>query len=547
MTSVVTSVPWAGPVDLPLAGERDVQAACGLMHVHGRRFGRPTALGLDYASIVAAELDAIGAGALDVARLRGVPLRRVSTSVAQAALLAVSQYLAAATADEPDAVGGGVGGGLGGPPFRSADGVAFEVEALDAEVWRRFWSALDAAPGAVAAAWRPFALRFATATCALPPELTGLTGRLSITRLEQVAAVTGMTLVRVAHRAVDDLPPYRIRSLGAGAAAGGAFRAGELRVRGTGGLHGGEGLPSVGKLRVAGESRGVGDLRGGGGLCVAGESGGVGDLRGAAEPCGGGGLRGGGGLTSAAERCACAELPLSGLVVVESCRRVQGPMAGHLLWQLGASVVRVEPPGGDPLRGVPPVSGDVSARFHALNRGKQVVEVDLATATGRRALLELASGADVFLHNWAPGKAAAWALTAQDLAWARPGIVYAQASGWGDALGPRPPLGTDFVVQAHAGVPPSLMTIVDVFGGVVCARGVVEAVARRIRSGAGQAVASSLLSAASRLNALATRRCTAPLSVPVCTDLAALGRDPRFSRALVRDGCVVPVSAWEFE
>ncbi|ONI86792.1 carnitine dehydratase [Saccharothrix sp. ALI-22-I] len=464
MTSTVTAVPWAGPVDLPLSGELDVQAACGLMHVHGRRFGRPTALGLDYASIVAAELDAIGASALEVARLRGVPVRTVSTSVAQAALLAVSQYLAAATADEVDSVFVGVGG----PPFVSCDGVAFEVEALDAEVWRRFWAALDADPGAVAWGWRPFQQRFATATCPLPPELTGLAAGLPIVLLERIAKLTGTTLVRVSHRAVDDLPPYRVRPLGAGSGPVGA------------------------------------------------------------------GLRHSG------------VLPLSGVVVLESCRRVQGPLAGHLLWQLGASVVRIEPPGGDPLRGVPPMSGEVSARFHALNRGKRVVEVDLGTVAGRREVLELASGADVFLHNWGPGKAEAWSLRARDVARVRPGIVYAYASGWGDALGPRPPLGTDFVVQAHAGVPPSLMTIVDVFGGVVCVRGVVDGLVRRILSGVGQSVASSLLSAASWLNARASRRCTAPLSVPVCTDLAALGRDSRFSRAVVRDGCVVPVSAWEF-
>ncbi|MFD1151815.1 CoA transferase [Saccharothrix hoggarensis] len=468
MTSTATAVPWAGPVDLPLAGERDVQAACGLMHVHGRRFGRPTALGLDYASILASELAGIGALALDVARLRGVPLRAVSTSVAQAALLAVSQYLAAATAPDvgltlPEPAGGAGGG----PPFVSSDGVAFELEALDAEVWRRFWTALHAEPRAVARVWRPFQQRFATATCPLPRELTGLTARSPIARLEQVAATTGITLVRVANRAVDDLPPYRVRPLGPAA-------------------------PAVG---VA-PHHGV--------------------------------------------------LPLSGLVVVESCRRVQGPLAGHLLWQLGASVVRVEPPGGDPLRGVPPMAGDVSARFHALNRGKRVVEVDLATVAGRRELLELVSGADVFLHNWAPGKDADWALRPRDVARARPGIVYAHASGWGDELGARPPLGTDYVVQAHAGVPPSLMTIVDVFGGVVCAGGVVDAVARRIRSGVGQSVASSLLSAASRLNARATGRCAAPLSVPVCADLAELGRDERFSRALTRDGCVVPTGVWEF-
>ncbi|MFD7660879.1 CoA transferase, partial [Actinosynnema sp. NPDC059797] len=235
---------------------------------------------------------------------------------------------------------------------------------------------------------------------------------------------------------------------------------------------------------------------------------------------------------------------------LESCHRVRGPLVGRLLRQLGAVVVRAEPPGGDPARRVPPLvdsrTGRVSARFHALNRAKRVVEVDLTTVAGRHELLDLAVDADVFLHDWGPGEAERWALRARDVARARPGVVYAHTSGWGDELGDRPPLGADFVVQAHAGVPPSLMTVLDVFGAVVCARGVVDALARRVRTGTGQEVRSSLLSAASRLNARATRRCTAPLTAPVCTDLAELAADPRFARVLVRDGCVLPTSPWEF-
>ncbi|WP_433259849.1 CoA transferase [Actinosynnema sp. CS-041913] len=452
------AVAWAGPVDLPLGGELDVQAACGLMHVHGRRFGRPTRLGVDYASITATELAATGAVAVELARARGSAFRLAGTSVAQAALLAVAQYLAAATAErwpEPFVPGG--------PPFVSADGVPFELEALDALVWQRFWAALGASGRAIEQGWRPFLHRFATATCPLPVELTSLTGRTAIHVLEGVARASGMTLVRVSSRALDDVPAYRMTPLG---------HAPPLPPGGT--------------------------------------------------------------------------LPLSGLVVLESCRRVQGPLAGHLLGLLGASVVRIEPPGGDPLRGVPPMVGDCSARFLALNRGKQVVEADLATVAGRHEVLELASAADVFLHNWAPGKASGWALGPKDIARVRPGIVYAHASGWGDALGPEPPLGTDFVVQAHAGVPPSLMTIVDVFGGLVAAHGIVRGLLRRVRTGRGQSVESSLLSAASRLNTLSRGRCAAPLAVPVCTDLAALGRDVRFARALVRDGCAFPASPWEF-
>jgi len=452
--TAVDAPSWNGPVDLPLRGEPDVQAACGLMHVHGRRLGRPAPLGLDYARAAAVELSAIGVLAVELGRTRGIPLAGHTTSVAQAALLAVSQYLAAATAGEPDEWHPGAG-----PPFRSSDGVVFEVEALDPVPWQRFWAELGVPARAVERGWRPFLHRFATATCPLPPEFAASAARFPLAVLETTARRVGMTLVVRAERVLDSLPAYRISPRG------------NARHE----------VPSAG------------------------------------------------------------ELPLSGIVVLESCRRVQGPLAGHLLGTLGATVVRIEPPGGDPLRWVPPMAGDTSARFLALNRGKAVVEIDLRT--GRDEVLDLAAAADVFVHNWAPGKAARWGLRAEDFP---AGLVYAHASGWGDELGPEPPLGTDFVVQAHAGVPASLMTVVDVFGGVVAAHAVVDALLRRERTGRGQTVASSLLSAASRLNALTRHRDTSAPTVPVCTDLAALGRDPRFARALVRERCVLPGSPWEF-
>ncbi|MBX9390457.1 CoA transferase, partial [Streptomonospora nanhaiensis] len=200
-------------------------------------------------------------------------------------------------------------------------------------------------------------------------------------------------------------------------------------------------------------------------------------------------------------------LPLTGLVVVESTRRVQGPLAGHLLRLLGAEVVRVEPPGGDPLRGVPPMSGDCSARFLALNRGKRVVEIDIRTAGGRRDLRELAAGADVFLHNWAPGKAAALRLDSADLHAVRPGLVYAYAGGWGEAPDAEGLLGTDFLVQAHSGLgalvrpegeppAPSLMTLTDVLGALTCVEGVLAGLLARLRTGSGQRVDTSLYDAA---------------------------------------------------
>ena len=460
---------WSGPVNLPLASELDVQAACGIMHVHGRKTGQPTPLTIEYASALSGVLAAQGVLAALLARARGLPLERVGTSVAQAALLSVMQYLAAATADddwtEPLATGG--------PPFRTSDGVRFELETLDAADWHRFWTELGTDEGAIRCSWRPFQQRFATATCPLPMALGATTGRTPFARVQAAAAVAGVSVLRVRANGPDelDLPPWRLTPLP------GAARATRGRV------------PD--------------------------------------------------------------RLPLDGLVVVEAGSRVQGPLAGQLLRMLGATVLRIEPPGGDPMRGVPPMAGECSARFTALNRGKQSVELDLRHPAGRHAVRELVSDADVFLHNWAPGRAQRHELDAQHLTRQRPGLVYAHASGWGDALGNRPPIGTDYLVQAHSGLAalvgdppaPSLMTVTDVLGGSVCALGVVAGLLARGRTGLGQRVDSSLLSATT---VIPPTRPEGTSRIRPRTDLAALAADPRFDRVLDHDRCALVRSPWEF-
>ncbi|MCN9242346.1 CoA transferase [Streptomyces sp. RY43-2] len=204
---------------------------------------------------------------------------------------------------------------------------------------------------------------------------------------------------------------------------------------------------------------------------------------------------------------------------------MQGPLAGHVLRMLGAEVIRVEPPGGDPMRWLPPLADGTSARFTALNAGKRVVEADLTTMQGRAAVRELAATADVFLHNWAPGKAGRLGLDSEDL---RPGLVYAWASGFGDTLGERPPLGTDYLAQVHSGLAaavrpadeppaPSLMTLTDVLGGLVCAQGVLAALAARERTGRGGRVDSSLVSAAALIPRPAHRVHWTPWDRPLAT------------------------------
>ncbi|MFF3325552.1 CoA transferase [Streptomyces sp. NPDC002889] len=237
-----------------------------------------------------------------------------------------------------------------------------------------------------------------------------------------------------------------------------------------------------------------------------------------------------------------AARPLAGLTVLEAGRRIQAPLAAHLLGRLGADVIRIEPPGGDPLRGMPPACSGVSARWLALNRGKKAVEVDIKSSQGRRRVRELAAGADVFLHNWAPGKAAQLGLDRDALAEVNPGLVYAYTSGWAGRMADAP-MGTDFMVQARTGVgeaarpadeppAPSLMTLLDVMGGLLGTEAVLAGLLLRERTGRGVRVDSSLLGAADVLTAPALRR-------------AAAGADARrpagFRRPLrTADGWIAP-------
>lgn len=220
-----------------------------------------------------------------------------------------------------------------------------------------------------------------------------------------------------------------------------------------------------------------------------------------------------------------SSLPLAGVRVIESARRMQGPLATRLLALFGAEVTQIEPPGGEPARGMPPLARGLSAWFLSANHGKRAVEINLKTAEGRAQVLDLARDSDVFLHNWAPKKAAALRLDADDLHAVNPGLVYAHASGWGDALGEDPPLGTDFQVQAHSGTAervsggeqgpprPTLMIITDVLGAAVSAEGMLAGLLARQRFGTGSRVDSSLFSAATTLLA-EDLKALPPVAVP---------------------------------
>ena len=95
-------------------------------------------------------------------------------------------------------------------------------------------------------------------------------------------------------------------------------------------------------------------------------------------------------------------LPLEGVRVVEYAQYVAGPLCGVLLADLGADVVKVEPPGGDGYRHVLPVAPAVGRYFIPLNRGKRSIVVDLKTADGLETSARLRRSADIVLHNFPP-------------------------------------------------------------------------------------------------------------------------------------------------
>jgi crotonobetainyl-CoA:carnitine CoA-transferase CaiB-like acyl-CoA transferase len=123
--------------------------------------------------------------------------------------------------------------------------------------------------------------------------------------------------------------------------------------------------------------------------------------------------------------------PLAGVRVVDLTTVVLGPVATQLLGDMGAEVIKVEPPEGDPMRGLGPARHPgMAAYFLNINRNKKSLVLDLKRTEAREALYRLAAGADVFIHNMRGSAAARLGVDYQAIAAVNRRIVYAWASGW---------------------------------------------------------------------------------------------------------------------
>ncbi|MFT5390678.1 MAG: crotonobetainyl-CoA:carnitine CoA-transferase CaiB-like acyl-CoA transferase [Gammaproteobacteria bacterium] len=145
-------------------------------------------------------------------------------------------------------------------------------------------------------------------------------------------------------------------------------------------------------------------------------------------------------------------LPLSGMVVVEFCQIAAGPYCGMLLADMGADVIKVEPPTGDAMRQWPPLNGGFSENFASINRNKRSVALDLKNPEDLATALKLAKRADVLLENNRPGVMDRLGLGYEALSKENPGLVYCSISAFGQQ-GPRSREGAfDVTMQGISGI-----------------------------------------------------------------------------------------------
>lgn len=170
-------------------------------------------------------------------------------------------------------------------------------------------------------------------------------------------------------------------------------------------------------------------------------------------------------MTATASSSSCVtQRPLSGVRVLDASRMVSGPLAGHYLAALGAEVVRVEPPGGDPTWSTPPFVGpsgvhggprgpqDIPLAPLRRNRGKRSVVLDLKHPRGRELFLGLVAWADVLVENFRPGVMDALDLSEAVLTTRNPLLVHCSITGYGHDGPYRDRPAMDLVVQAMSGM-----------------------------------------------------------------------------------------------
>ncbi|MEN7528842.1 CoA transferase [Cupriavidus sp. 2SB] len=224
---------------------------------------------------------------------------------------------------------------------------------------------------------------------------------------------------------------------------------------------------------------------------------------------------------------------LEGVTVIDFTQIAAGPVSTMLLADMGARVIKVEPPHGEMGRGLGPGwIGDDSALFHGFNRNKQGVSIDLKTDAGAEVAHRLIAGADIVVESMRPGVMARLGLGPAELCTKQPALIYCSISAYGQEGPYAQHAGVDGILQADAGLMSLIGTpgsepckvqapVVDVMTGYIAALGIVSKLAQRARDGRGGHLDVNLFNAALALQQSSLTSYLADAQLPVRAGSAA--------------------------
>ena len=198
--------------------------------------------------------------------------------------------------------------------------------------------------------------------------------------------------------------------------------------------------------------------------------------------------------------------PLSGYRIIELTSTVSGPIAGMILGDQGADILKIEPPmTGDLARFMGDRRNGMSAMFATLNRNKRSVVLDMKHEVDKEIFLQLVATADVLIENYRPGVTRKLGIDYQTLRSHNPGLVYASVSGYGQSGPYQHKRVYDPLIQATAGAaaeqhgerPENIRTVIfDKITGYTAAQAITAALLARAKTGEGQHLPISMLSSA---------------------------------------------------
>ena len=249
--------------------------------------------------------------------------------------------------------------------------------------------------------------------------------------------------------------------------------------------------------------------------------------------------------------------PLAGLLVLDFTTLLPGPLAALMLAEAGAEVIKIERPGGEDMRRFPPIVDGESAAFAMLNRGKEVMTLDLKSDVEREKLMPLIRRADILIEQFRPGVMARLGLGYDDVRALNPRLIYCSISGYGQS-GPRvDEAGHDLNYISNTGLldlqpgPPATpvvppMLVADIAGGSFPAViNILLALRARDQNGQGCRLDIAMSDAMFTFAWYALAIGAATGKFPKPGELMLAGGSPRYQLYPAKDGKIVACGAIE--